>query len=226
MKRIPLAFTTAVLLFIMGCVVIPDTFEARIYIDIRHVEEQAEGLLNYVEGKSDVLPGLGAEATDDTSWLRRTLDFVSPIRIAHAAELKDTSPLVSQIANKMKSRYQDVVALKKTGAAGESKRGLVELVKPELLADDDTKNAAQQLIAAENADRKALYKEVARLNRDQDLDVSTVERVYARKRLERAASGDLFQLPGAGKDFDTFKSSPQGRKLGAACVPDSWVTIK
>lgn len=227
MKRQSLAFTGAMLVLVMGCIQLPDHFEARISIEIRHIiEEQAGEFLDYVEGKSEVLPGMEEEGPDDTSWLRDTADFFSPIRVAYAAELKSTSPLVSQIADKMKVRHQDVGALKKTGAVGENNRGLLELAKPDLLSGDDKKNEAQRLVAAENGDRKALYKEIARLNRDQDLDVATVERVYASKRLERAKAGDLFQLPPAGEDFNKVKNSPLGKKLGTECTPGAWVTTK
>jgi uncharacterized protein YdbL (DUF1318 family) len=223
MKRIPGAIKVAFLVVLVGCVVIPDTFDVSISIDIRHIEEQANDLLNYVEGKTDVSP-----ATDgpQSSRIRKVLDFFSPMRVAYAAQLKDSSPLVNQIATKMRKRNLELDTVKKTGAVGENSRGLVELVKPETLGGSDEKNAAQRLIAAENEDRKALYQEVARINSDQNLKVGTVERIYAQKRLERAKRGELFQLPPAGDDFDAFKKSTAGKKLGSACAPGAWVTIR
>ena len=227
MKRIPGAIKVACLVVLVGCVVIPDTFDVSISIDIRHIEEQANDLLNYVEGKTDVLPDIEPAADGpQSSRIRKVLDFLSPVRVAYAAQLKDSSPLVNQIAAKMRKRNAELDAVKKTGAVGENSRGLVELVKPETLGGSDEKNAAQRLIAAENEDRKALYQEVARLNSDQNLKVGTIERVYAQTRLERAKRGELFQLPPAGDDFDAFKKSTPGKKLGSACVPGAWVTIR
>jgi len=86
-------------------------------------------------------------------------------------------------------------------------------------------------MAEENEDRKAFYSEIARLNSDnKNVTVAYVERVYVWKRLERAESGQVCQLPSNGAapegyTFDAFKATPLGQRLGAACVPDAWVTI-
>ena len=83
----------------------------------------------------------------------------------------------------------------------------------------------QRVIAAENKDRKALYLEIARINREQNLNVSTVEGIYAQEHLERAKAGEHFQLPVAGGDFEAFKRSPAGQRLASRCVPGAWVRI-
>ncbi len=226
MRRASNWVTLLAVLFIVGCIVIPNTFEANITVTIRHVEEQASQILDFVEGKSDTLPGQEKAETENTSFLQRTLEFMSPIQKAYAAELKDASPRVTQIAKKMKERFPEVAAIKKMGAVGETNRGYLQLQRPDLISDAEEKNRVQRVIAAENGDRKALYKEVARLNADQKLDVGQVESIYALQRLERAKPGEYDQLPAPGADFDKIKASPLGKRLGAACVPGAWVTIK
>ena len=221
--------TLAAVLFIVGCIVIPDTIH--ITIDIRHVEQQADNFLDYVEGKTDLLPGEDETnnedaATVDTSWLQRGLEFFAPVNVAYAAELNESSSRVTQIANSMKKRNAQVVALKKQGSIGENNRGFLELVRPEALAGDEEKNKVQAVVAAENADRKALYKELARLNKDQSLDVTTIEGVYAKKRRERAKLGEHIQLPKAGPDLEALKKSPLAKKLSGAIAPGAWVTLK
>ncbi|MBI5095440.1 MAG: DUF1318 domain-containing protein [Candidatus Hydrogenedentes bacterium] len=204
-------------LMTLGCVITTKhTIDAHITVDIRHIEKQADNILDYVEGKTNTLPGAESEAKDKkpekargTSMLRDVIEWMNPIRTAYAAELKQSSP-----------------AVKDSGCAGESNRGVLELRPCDKLTDAAKKNEAQQLIAAENADRKALYKEVAELNRDQNVTVSAVERVFAQKRLERAQPGQVFQLPEPGDDFDAFKKSDVGKKLGAECKPGAWVTTK
>jgi uncharacterized protein YdbL (DUF1318 family) len=158
--------------------------------------------------------------------LHDAVEWLNPIPVAYAAELKQASPAVQEILKRQRERNSQIDELKASGAAGESNRGLVELRPSEKLSDAAKKNAAQQLISAENADRKALYKEIATLNQDQNISVSAVERVFAQKRLDRAKSGQTFQLPEAGDDFDAFKKSDLGKKLGADCKPGAWVTIK
>jgi len=224
MKRVSRTAVAATIALLAGCVVIPDTFDANINVTIRHIQEQAEGILNYVEGKTEALPEIAPAPEQESSLFERALDALDPIQTAYAAEVKEDSARVKQIANSMRARNAELEAAKKTGAVGENNRGFVELVKADAITDADQKNTIQRTIAAENDDRKALYQEIARLNSDQNMTVSTVERVYAQKRLERGRSGELFQLPPAGADFDAYIASPAGKKLGAATA-GSWVTI-
>lgn len=226
MNRMAKTMTAAALALFVGCVVIPNTLEVKISIDIRHIQEQANQLLDYVEGKSETPPETDAAEPEARSTIVPAFRSLYRAKVAYAAELKDSSPRVRQIADKMKARYDEVQALKKQGSVGESNRGLLELVYPAVLASEEAKNSAQRLVAAENEDRKALYQEVARINRDMNLKVAAVERVYAQRRLERAEADELFQLPPAGDDFDGFKSSTAGTRLREACVPDAWVRIK
>lgn len=225
MRRRVYTLTAAIFVALAGCVVIPNTFDANINVTIRHIQEQADQFLDYVEGKTEELPEFEAPANEQSSLLERAWNALDPVQTAYAAEIKDSSPRVTQIAQSMKERFPQVESIKATGAVGENNRGFLELVKPELIEDAEKRNEVQRVIAAENQDRKALYQEIARLNRDQNLNVSTVERIYAQKRLERAESGELFQLPPAGEDFEVFSNSPTGKKLGDKLVPNAWVRI-
>lgn len=225
MKRVSITGLAALVAIFGGCVVIPDTFDANINVTIRHIQEDADEFLDYVSGESDTLPDIGgAPDPDQKSMLDRFIDAIDPVQMAYAAEVKDSSPRVQQIANSMKTRFAEVEAAKKTGAVGENNRGFLEMVKPDAIADAEQRNNVQKTIAADNEDRKALYQEIARLNSDQNLTVGTVERIYAQKRLERAKSGELFQMPPAGEDFDTFAASATGKKVADA-KPGAWVTI-
>ena len=55
--------------------------------------------------------------------------------------------------------------------------------------------------------------------------VAFAERFFVLKRLNRAQSGQVFQLPREGHDFDTLKDSPLGKRLGSSCKPEAWVSI-
>lgn len=226
LKYLPNWFATvAALVVVMGCVVIPDTFQAHIVVDIRHIQEQAEQALDYIEGKTDELPELSAVPdADKSSLLERLKDAVAPVRVAYAQ--KEDSPRARQILQAMRDRHSQLESVKQTGAVGENNRGFVELVYPDKISDGERLNEVQRVIAAENEDRKAFYQEIARLNQEQDLKVGVVEAIYAQKRLERARPGELFQLPPAGEAFDTFKASAKGRALGAEATPGVWVVIK
>lgn len=228
MAHVAKVLSAAFLAAILGCINIPDTFEARIYIDIRHIQEQADQFLDYVEGKSPELPEFSAPPegqSSSRSFLPTQFAALFTSGKAYAQELRDESPLVKQIADSMRARHPQIEALKRTGAIGENNRGFVEVVDKTKFANPEAENEGQRLVAAENEDRRALYREVARLNSAEGVSVSTVESVYALKRLERASSGDRVQLPPAGANFDAFKNSAQGQKLGAQAQPGAWVTM-
>jgi uncharacterized protein YdbL (DUF1318 family) len=212
----------------LGCSIVPKKFEAHITIDIRqHIEQQAASTLDFIEGKTDKLQGAEKPAEKDkTSWLEHVERVFSPISTAYAAELKSASPEVTRIAEELRKRNGAVQDLKGKRIVGESSRGYLEIRPSDQLKDPNERNEAQRTVAAENKDRKALYEEIAKLNKEQKVSVSTVESIYAIERLKRAKPGEIFQLPGEGPDFNAFKASPAGQNLGSECVPGAWVTIK
>lgn len=228
MKRIAIAVLVTGFVVVLGCVRIPAKFEAHITVDIRqHIEQQAASTLDFIEGKTDSLPGRGeAPPRKKASWRERAWDVLTPMPMAYAAELKASSPEIAQIAAELRKRNDQIQGLKTKGIVGENNRGYLDMRPAEALTDPNQRNEAQRLVAAENKDRKALYQEVARLNKDQNVSVSTVERVYAVERLKRAKPGEIFQLPPSGADYDALKASEVGRRLGAQCQPEAWVTIK
>ena len=92
--------------------------------------------------------------------------------------------LASAEGEKERFRQRDpqIRALKTSGIIGEKTNGLLGLVK-ESAAD-------KALVDAENADRKAVYAEIARSSA---INVSDVAEVHALQRAERAATGDWLQ---------------------------------
>ncbi len=224
MNRRMIGLNALVVALLVGCVIRTEhKIDAHITLDIRHVQEQAEDVLDFIEGKTDALPGFEEEKA--TSWLQRSLDFLNPIEVVHAAEMKTDSAKVKQIATELRKNNAAVSKLVASGCFGESNRGYVELQDCDDFNDAAAKNEAQQLLASENQARKALYNEIARLNKDDGLSVSAVEQIYAAQRLKRGAPGERYQLPAAGELFDEIKGSALGKKLGAACAPGAWVTI-
>ncbi len=213
-----------IIALLVGCVIRTEhKIDAHITLDIRHVQEQAEDVLDFIEGKTDTLPGFEEDAS--TSWLYRSLELLDPFEEVHAAELKTDSAKVKQIATELRKNNAAVAKLMASGCLGESNRGYVELQECDALKDADAKNAAQKLLASENKARKALYNEIARLNKDDGLSVTAVENIYAVQRLKRGKSGQRYQLPKAGKLFDEIKASALGKKLGSACKAGVWVVI-
>jgi len=209
---------------LLGCVLRTEhKIDAHITLDIRHIQQQAEQTLDYIEGRTDELPGLSGAAPP--SMLRQTLAALNPVKVAHARDLRAESPLVREILDSLRERHPRVDAMKKQGCFGENNRGYVDLRECDALGDAERRAEAQQLLADENRDRRALYTEIARLNREDGATLSTVESVYAMQRLNRATTGEQVQLPPAGAAFDELRDSPLGQRLGGALQPGAWVSI-
>jgi uncharacterized protein YdbL (DUF1318 family) len=209
-----------------GCVVRTEhTINAHITVDIRHIEEQADDVLDFVEGKTDALPKTAAPETKPSSHLENFMRLLDPMPSARAAELTTLSPLAEEILKRMQGRNGAVAEFKGAGCFGENNRGYLELRDCDKAKEGEPRNQAQQLLAEDNKDRKALYNEIARLNKDANVSVSAVEAIYAQKRLMRAKSGEIYQLPPAGEDFEEFKASAKGKALGDKCQAGAWVSI-
>jgi uncharacterized protein YdbL (DUF1318 family) len=226
MKRIVTAFALSCLLVAgVGCVVRTEhTINAHITLDIRHIEQQADNLLDFIEGNTDTLP---APASQPTSRLRDFVDFLRPVQTAHAAELKSTTSATTQeLAKSMRARNAEVDSYRSKGCFGENNRGYLELRDCDALKDAAARNAAQKLMADENKDRKALYAEIAKLNADQGVSVSTVESIFHTQRFKRGKAGEVFQLPASGEFFEGVKNTAQAKNLGPDFTPGAWVTLK
>jgi len=205
-----------------GCVIRTEhRIEAHIVLDIRHVEQEVQNVFDYVEGKTDQKPAIQETAPKPAASLfHRALEFIDPIATAYAQE--KTSPELDAAIASMKARNPEIAAWKARGCLGENNRGYIDLCEGKDLSDPEKKNQVQKLLADENKDRKTFYKEYARLK---GITVSTMEAVGAKDKLKRAKSGETVQLPASGPDFDAFKASETGKKLGAACKPGEWVVL-
>jgi uncharacterized protein YdbL (DUF1318 family) len=210
----------------IGCIVIPSEhiINAHIVVDVNIVQKQIGEINDYIAGETTAFPELTTPPKGKSEGrLRKTLEWLSPIQPVYAQESGTVSGEFRQATERRRVRKSQLDALKQTGCVGESNRGYVELRSSDTLDTADAKNQAQRLVADENEDRKAMYKELAKINKK---SVTTIEQLSANDLLKRARPGELFQLPPEGAQFDEFKSSEAGKKLGAACIPGAWVTVK
>ncbi len=224
MKKIVCFLFGIGLLLSINCVLqTRHTIEAHITLDIRHVQEQAGSLLDYVEKKTDELPVKSENDSNKTSWLGSDFHLFTP---AYAEALATVSPLAKEIADRMRERFEQIEQLKNLGCLAENNRGYLELKECDALKEAEKKNEIQRLLSDENKDRKALYKEIANLNKNiPDMSISKVESIYALERIQRAKSGQTIQLPEGSEDFQKIKNGPLGQKLSDKCVPGAWVII-
>jgi uncharacterized protein YdbL (DUF1318 family) len=150
---------------------------------------------------------------------------VSPVQVAHAAELNSKSPEVRRIAGELRELQAEIDALMKKGHIGLDNRGYLALRPHPDLDEPETKNETQRFIAKVNDLRNDLYREVVRLNQDRSASLTTVERVFAAEFRDRARKGEWVQLPAAGAAYDVFLDSDLAKALGDEAEPSAWVRI-
>lgn len=205
-RRISVVIAALLLPGLLGCAGTSDRAAAGAQVDLQYVHDQANVILAFVAGRTDRLSISQQASTEvgDDSFTQR----------------------IAEYSTAMRNRATDIARLKGGACAGVDRRGYVRLRDCGELLDNEKKNAAQKLIAAENGDRKALYKALAKKDPDNRLSKEDVELVFAAKLRERAQAGAIVQLPDAGATFDAFKASERGAALGAACQPETWVTLR
>lgn len=167
--------------------------------------KEVDGVLDYVGGGGAALPQTLLEG------VAATPDNEKEIQNVHLA------------ADEMRDRAPDIAALKAGGVLGEDNRGYLTIRNEDQLQNAGEKNQLQQVMAAENDNRKAFYGAMARLRREQGLTHTRVERLFAARRIARAPSNTIIQLPPDGDDFKQIKASPLGVALGEKCHPGAWV---
>ena len=90
---------------------------------------------------------------------------------------------IAEVMARIEARTPQIAALKSTGEVGETAQGLLEAVKAV-----DAK--AAKLIAAQNADREALF---ALQAKKYESSVGAVRKNFAIFRFKKAGGGDLFK---------------------------------
>jgi uncharacterized protein YdbL (DUF1318 family) len=110
--------------------------------------------------------------------------FVIPATSLFAADSKK-----EELQKRFRARYGQVQQLKKDGVIGETDEGFVDFVK-----ERDSK--AADLVDQENADRRELYKLIAK---NEGTDEATVAKHNAQRNFEKAKAGEYLRVDGKWK---------------------------
>ncbi|MGR3177913.1 MAG: YdbL family protein [Candidatus Anammoxibacter sp.] len=162
------------------------TITVNIYFPAEAVEQAAEDILNEIEGFDTEEVD---ETTQDESELQSYLwmnirDFIVGGSLVYAGDnlnLDLTSPAIRKVIDSMKTRTGQIRQFKNTGVIGETFDGKLEARDLSTLGGKDIK-MVKQLLKAENADRNALYKELAKANKISEAEVSKIGKVFAKTR--------------------------------------------
>ena len=191
---------------IVSCVTV------NIYFPAAAVEKAADQIILDVwhkqndDGKTDSaapLPSSSKAKKDEQSALdpRRlvvaALSAISGEAHAQNVDFNASSPQIEQIKARMASRFGELRPFLDSGAVGLTADGLVAVhdANAASLADRARMN---QLVSAENTDRKALYQAIADAN-NQPGWADKIQKTFAERWISQAQSGWWYQSGGAWK---------------------------
>jgi len=117
----------------------------------------------------------------------QVLDFVMPVARADEPNLDIASPEIQRLTDSMESRFADLSPHYASGAIGLVADGFI-VVRDGNLVPLPERNKVRTLVANENADRAALYHELAVANGQPQWEAQ-IRGVFAKRWIARAKSG-------------------------------------
>lgn len=182
------------LLFVTGCITV------NVYFPAAAAEQAADRIIREIYGEKleGLQPSVPEQSDDQSSNETRVesgiavilLEFIIPA--AHAqADIDISTPAINKLKASMTQRHNQLKPFYDTGAIGMDSRGLITLRDPKNVAIKD-RNTVNQLVAAENQDRNALYAEIARANGHPEWE-NDIRSTFARRWVANAPGGWYFQ---------------------------------
>ena len=183
MKKIHIIIVSSILLFISACVTI------NVYFPAAEAEDAAAKIVNKIIGEDE--NSSDADASNPQSYNFNPLSLF--ISSAHAeVNINISSPAIVEITSRMKSRYD--TSLKNyldKAIIGFSNTGFIEILNAKALGLKD-RQKVKKLVADENRDRKALYRELAVANGHPDWE-QAIQNVFVKTWRDKAHAGWKYQ---------------------------------
>jgi len=166
-----------------------------IYFPAAAAEKAADRIIEEVWGKEPAAAPAAPAPKEQTRNAPGWLDWL--VAPAHAAEanLNVSSPAIERLTASMRARHAQLEPHYASGALGLTGDGLVALRDANAVGVRE-RNAARKLVADENADRNALYAEIARVN-GQPAWEQQIRTTFARRWVDNARPGWWYQAGGA-----------------------------
>lgn len=115
---------------------------------------------------------------------------------AHAADLDINTPAISALRASMQERHGQLLPHYRSGAVGLTRDGLVALRDANAVPLPQ-RAAVNALVRAENQDRLALYREIARANGHPEWEAD-IRATFAQRWIDRAQAGWFYQTAAGG----------------------------
>jgi len=161
--------SAAVILFVFACVTI------NIYFPAEKVESVAGEIVEDIRGPAGETP-----PGDQSSFLRRTFAALC-VPPAWAEEATAVSnPTIRALKESMRNRYDSMKPYYQKGLLAEGDDGLVSVKGTQGLGLKEQRDL-NNLVSAENKDRQALYREVAKALKIDPSQVGRIAEIFAKE---------------------------------------------
>ena len=194
MRRLFSLSGTALTLLLSACVTI------NVYFPASAAEQAADRIIEDVWGKQPgeaPQPGGSAPAEEPRAAtaaggpLVVLLDVLVPPAHAQQADIDISSPAIQKIEASMRARHSRLKAYYDSGAVGLTNDGFVTVRDPKDVPLKDRREV-NQLVAEENQDRRALYRQIAEANGHPEWQ-DEIQRTFAGRWVAQARSGWWYQ---------------------------------
>ncbi|WP_456444415.1 YdbL family protein [Thiolapillus sp.] len=129
--------------------------------------------------------------------LGRLMEASVPAAHAAGADININTPAISRLRTSMHKRQQALAPFYRSGAIGFDENGLVAVRDLKAVALKD-RNRVKKLVADENRDRNALYREIARANGHPEWEAD-IRKTFSRIWIEEAPGGYWYKKGGSWK---------------------------
>ena len=183
MKKVHIIIVASIFLFVSACVTI------NVYFPAAEAENAAAKIVNKIIGDEDDSDKV--EDQNPQSFNFNPLSFF--ISSAQAeVNINISSPAIVEITNRMKNRYDtQLKTFLDTAVIGFSNQGFIELINKNVVSLKQ-RLQIKKLVADENRDRKALYRELAIANGHPDWE-QAIQNVFVKTWKDKAHKGWKYQ---------------------------------
>jgi uncharacterized protein YdbL (DUF1318 family) len=182
---------------VLGLWLLTACVTVNVYFPAAAAEQAADSIIDDVWGEQTDEPAepprQTREMTQTSTWRSIVLDAIVSVAVA-APNLNIDTPTVNKLKRSMGGRNPQLQPFYSNGAVGLTRDGLVA-VRDINAVPGNQRNRVKKLVADENRDRNALYREIARANGHPEWE-SQIRSTFARQWISRAPNGYYVQGPG------------------------------
>lgn len=184
------------LVFISGLLALAACVTINVYFPAAAAERAAEEFVGDVLGEPEKEGSLFPKVTPEHQPLlyaaRNVLDFLVPSAHAQAPEIDINTPQINAIKARMAQRQRGSLnSLFDAGAIGFTNDGLVE-IRDRSAVSLSERRSLESVVADENRDRKAVYREIAVANGHPEWE-QDIQETFAREWVQNARRGWYYQ---------------------------------